>query len=530
TRRRFLDLTSWTAMGVSVDDDLNISVAEYDNGDENIIAPSIDSKTHRQLFSTLLKLSYPIILCELFQSLLPVVDIAFVGNLSKENLAAAALATTWFNLCNVTMFGFMTGIDTLLAQSFGARQFSNYAIWTGNSLVIVFFATVVTSGVMTLCGPFMYLILGDPKLAREAGLFALRLIPGLFPYYIFKVLSKYLQTQHILAPSACIGAMANGMNAVFNWALIYKAGWGVAGSPWATSFTRTAELLLIVAFMMLKRSAVLERTWPKLSCRNLSTEALAPFMQISLPGALAFFARGGFFEATTLMASFLGIVSLGAHSIALSMNTFLFVSFPFAIGNAASILVGTFIGDAKPIEAKKSFHVSLLFSYITQLIVISVLLCWRIELGKLFSNDVDVSNVVSGLIPIMCVFLINDASVATSGGVFRGLGRQKWILCINLCGSWIFAMPVAYCLAFKTKLEVYGLWWGMSVGVIFSAITCQYILNFQVEWQRECCNAAKRLSSIHITNRRSSDEPLLPQNCDMRQQVCNESDPAHTLI
>lgn len=214
-----------------------------------------------------------------------------MGNLSKENLAAAALATTWFNLCNVTMFGFMTGIDTLLAQSFGARHFSNYAIWTGNSLVIVFFATVVTSGVMTLCGPFMYLILGDPKLAREAGLFALRLIPGLFPYYIFKVLSKYLQTQHILAPSACIGAMANGMNAVFNWALIYKAGWGVAGSPWATSFTRTAELFLIVAFMMLKRSAVLERTWPKLSCRNLSTEALAPFMQISLPGALAFFGK-----------------------------------------------------------------------------------------------------------------------------------------------------------------------------------------------------------------------------------------------
>jgi hypothetical protein len=59
-------------MGVTVDDDLNISVAEYDNGGENTISPSIDSKTHRQLFSTLVKLSYPIILCELFQSLMPV--------------------------------------------------------------------------------------------------------------------------------------------------------------------------------------------------------------------------------------------------------------------------------------------------------------------------------------------------------------------------------------------------------------------------------------------------------------------------
>jgi MATE family multidrug resistance protein len=228
------------------------------------------------------------------------------------------------------------------------------------------------------------------------------------------------------------------------------------------------------------------------------------------------------------MASCLGIVSLGAHSIALTINTFLFVSFPFAIGNAASILVGTFIGEAKPIEAKKSFRVSLFFSYITQLIVISLLLCWRIELGKLFSNDDEVSNVVSRLIPIMCVFLINDASVATSGGVFRGLGRQKWILRINLFGSWILAMPVAYCLAFKTNLEVYGLWWGMSVGVIFSAITCQYILNFQVKWQRECRNAAERLSSIHFTDRSSSAEPLLHDRA-MRHQVCEESDPAHTL-
>jgi Na+-driven multidrug efflux pump len=88
--------------------------------------------------------------------------------------------------------------------------------------------------------------------------------------------------------------MANVMNAVFNWALIYKAGWGVAGSPWATSLTRTAELLLIVAFMMFKKSTLLEKTWPKLSCGNLSTKALAPFMQISLPGALAFFGKSSF--------------------------------------------------------------------------------------------------------------------------------------------------------------------------------------------------------------------------------------------
>jgi Na+-driven multidrug efflux pump len=59
------------------------------------------TKTHRALFCKLAQLSYPLILCELFQSLLPVIDIAFVGNLGKDELAIAALATTWFNFVNV---------------------------------------------------------------------------------------------------------------------------------------------------------------------------------------------------------------------------------------------------------------------------------------------------------------------------------------------------------------------------------------------------------------------------------------------
>ena len=49
----------------------------------------------------------------------------------------------------------MTAIDTLLAQTYGANQHDNFAVWTGNSLVIVFLATVIVSGMVALCGPAM---------------------------------------------------------------------------------------------------------------------------------------------------------------------------------------------------------------------------------------------------------------------------------------------------------------------------------------------------------------------------------------
>lgn len=210
------------------------------------------------------------------------------------------------------------------------------------------------------------------------------------------------------------------------------------------------------------------------------------------------------------MLSFLNLASLGAHSIALAVNTFLFVSFPFAIGNAASILVGGSVGEGKADEAKRSCQVSLVLSYLVQLAVITILLFWRKELASLFSEDKEVAEVLSKLIPIMCVFLVNDASVATAGGIFRGIGRQKWILRINLFGSWILAMPIACFLAFKTSLGIYGLWWGISVGVMFSAITCQYVLNCCVNWERECSKATQRLSSCN--NRCSSTEPLLQES------------------
>lgn len=404
------------------------------------------------------------------------VGIAFLGRLSNEDLAAAVLSTTWFNFVNETMTGFMSAIDTLLAQSYGSRQYSTYAIWTGNSLVIVFFATIIASGIMALCGPFMQLIVSDPKLAQEAGYFALRLIPGLFPYYWFKVLTKYLQTQDILAPLVWVGLFANGMNAYFNWMLIYQVGLGIAGSPWATTLTRTVELLLLGLFMLFRRST-LEKTWPSVSCENISTNTLAPFMEIAIPGALgtlgeilihlrvcilctlhgninsqqydcvaSFQAWGGFFEVTTILASFLGIAQLGAHAIALNIETFLYMSLCYAMRNAACILVGRAVGDRKPQEAKRSSHVSLFLSFIAALMVISILVCLRTELARLFSGDEEVSNQVARLIPIMCVFYINDAIVATTYGVFSGIGWQKWVLYISLIGCWVVAIPVAYAL------------------------------------------------------------------------------------
>jgi len=413
--------------------------------------------TYRQHVIDVSKLTYPIILSEVFQNSLPVVDVAFVGQLGKNELAAAALATVWFDLWHSATIGWLTATDTFLSQCYGANQLDNYAIWTGNSLIITIFTTIVVSGAVALCAPCMKLFGQHPDLADAAGEFSYRLIPGLFPLYLFKVLTKYLQTQNLLGPGVWIGVLANAINALFNWGLIYAAGWGLVGAPWATSLTRLAEFLVILLYMFTNKKS-LKDTWPVFSRVNMKYSVLKPFWKLAISGALSFSAEAWSFEITTILAGLLGTVALDAHMITLTISTFIFLSFPFAVGIAASIRVGQLVGEQKPLDAQRSSHTSFFISATLQVVLIAIIVPCRDLLGNLFSSDEEVAYLVSQLIPISFVFMMGDAIQSCAGGVLRGLGRQKLVLMLNILGFWILAVPIGSILAFVAGVGVFGFW------------------------------------------------------------------------
>lgn len=127
------------------------------------------SFTYSQHVSQILAITGPIIMSEIFQNTMPVIDIVFVGRLGKDELAAAALATVWFNLWNTSMLGFCTAIDTFLAQSYGAGELDSYKMWSGFSMIVVLFATFIVAGLCALCEPCMVLFGQDRNIAAAAG-------------------------------------------------------------------------------------------------------------------------------------------------------------------------------------------------------------------------------------------------------------------------------------------------------------------------------------------------------------------------
>jgi MATE family multidrug resistance protein len=441
---------------------------ELTHEEEYNLHPLLSNKEH---FQQILKITGPIVVSEVFQNTLPVVDLAFVGNLpGKNDLAAAALATVWFNLWNATMLGFMTAIDTMLSQSFGAKDMKAFSIWAGNSIIVVIWVSVLISGLIALCEPCMVLFGQDKSIAAAAGEFSYRLIPGLMPYYIFKALTKYLQTQNIVAPSVYIGLIANGFNALINWVFIYELNMGLRGAPWATTLTRFFEMLLIMGYIYWKRRE-LGMTIPCFAMQNLKNRTtMVPFLKLSLSGAFSFAFEAWSFEITTILAGLISTVALDAHVVTLSIATLIYLSFPFAVGIATSIRVGQLIGEGNPADAKRSCLVAYGVNFVVQVILIIVVLsCSRI-LGELFSSDEEVADLIEKLIPLSCIFMMGDAFQANTGGAMRGLGRQQLVLLLNILGFWVLAMPIGAILTFVLDVGVAGLWWGFTIGIYSAAL------------------------------------------------------------
>src|SRR5262249_44339472 len=90
-----------------------------------------------------------------------------------------------------------------------------------------------------------------PEVVPNAASYVHIAIPGVFPFYAFIVFRQSLQAMHRVAPVLWTVLLANLLNAGLNWVFIYgnlgSPALGVAGSSIATSVSRWAMALAILA-------------------------------------------------------------------------------------------------------------------------------------------------------------------------------------------------------------------------------------------------------------------------------------------
>ena len=99
-----------------------------------------------------------------------------------------------------------------------------------------------------------------------------------------------------------------------------------------------------------------------------------------------------------------------------------------------------------------------------------VLFVWPAALIAAFTTDRRIVEIGVGLLAIAAAFQLFDGTQAVATGVLRGIGETRMPMIVNVIGHWVLGLPVGYALCFRFGWGVLGLWVGLSIGLVVTAV------------------------------------------------------------
>ncbi len=410
-------------------------------------------------------LALPIVVVQVGLMAMGVVDSIMVGRISAAALAGVALGNVYFYACAVFGMGTLLALDPIVAQAVGAGDDESVTRALQRGLLLSLALSVPISLLLLAARPALVLLGQPAEVVPIAAGYVLRELPGVLPFLAFTVLRQTLQALGRMRAIVAAMVLANLLNILLNWALIYGH-WGAPalgafGSAWSTTVSRWAMTagLALLAWRALH---------PHL--RTLHPDTLAPvplgrMVALGAPIGAQMQLEFGVFGAIGLLMGRLGTVPVAAHQIALNLASLTFMV-PLGVSAAGAVLVGRAVGQGDAAGARRASRTALLFGVGFMGITALVFLGAPVPLARVYSDQPAVVLLASALLPIAGVFQIFDGIQVVSIGALRGLGDTRAPFAMNLVGFWLVGLPVSLLLGFRTPLGPRGLWWGLVVGLV----------------------------------------------------------------
>lgn len=416
-------------------------------------------------------LAVPVVMAELGWMGMTVVDTIMVGRISAEAIGAVSYGALIVNVLGFFCLGLLLGLDTLISQAFGARDMErcNHCLVQGLwiALGITPLATAIVFAILPLVRDWGV----DPRILPDAIAYLKTLVWSILPLLLYVVLRRYLQSMNYVGIVMFALLSANLVNVFVNWLLIFGH-WGlpalgVEGAGWATFFSRVYMAAVLLVFIVYKERG--ESTGLFRASRVIDAPLIRALLALGLPVALQISAEYGVFAMATALIARIDAVSLAAHQIVLNAASVAFMV-PLGVSSAGAVRVGQAVGrrDAEgaiaagwtaiALGAAFMFCSSVIFFTAPEMIL------------RVFTTDRDIFAIGVPLLFLVACFQFFDGIQVTGSGVLRGIGNTRTPMIANLVGHWLVGLPAGAFLCFSLGWKSYGIWAGLSLGLIFVAI------------------------------------------------------------
>lgn len=415
-----------------------------------------------------IRLSAPMALTQLGQIAMMTTDLAFIGRLGDEAVAAAALGHTVFFISFTFGLGLVAAVAPLAAQAFGARDPRHVRRAVRTGLWAALLVSIPTM-ILPLRGEQILLALGQEQEAARLGQqYLFGLVWGIAPALWFIAVRGFMGAVNRPEPVLWITLAAVPANALLVYLLLY-GNWGfpqlgLFGAGLATTIVNIGTFVAGLAFVMWRRPFrkyhILARLW------RIDWPLMRKLVALGAPISLSMLMEYGLFSAAALLMGLIGTTALAAHQVALQVTAILFMV-PLGIGMAATVRVGHAVGRRDVDGVRRAGWVALgLGITLAALLTVAVFL-WRFAIATLFFGSAITHGAIeltAALLLVGATYFITDAIQTIVAGALRGLNDTRVPLLLAAVSYWLIGFTLACILGFKTSLGAVGVWIGLSCG------------------------------------------------------------------
>jgi multidrug resistance protein, MATE family len=429
-------------------------------------------------------LAAPIAGVQFTQVALTTTDLAVMGLIGVQAIAAGGLAATLYNLMRTMSVGVVTAVGNLVAGAAGRGEARSAGGGPDNqackeireitrAAFLVATVTAVLLGVALIGLGYALPVFGvDEDVLALARPMMMTLAPGLIPMVWLNVLRQFSvgmrRPGSLLAVSVASIFVNAALDFVFIYGLLGSPKLGLAGVGLATTLVQIPTV--VVFYMLLRRD---DQLVPLLAIDgwNADAETARSIVRLGFPISLTYGSEAGIKAAAAVVMGAFGPVALAAHNVVTQLTR---IAFQVSIGlsQGSSILISRAIGKGDKGQAQQIATSALVLGGITTGSLGLLYLAAPSWVLRPFLDPAESSTVAmaKAFLVFAIVQQVVEFSQNIAVGSLRGIGNTKAGIRATAIGYWAVGLSAIMLFAFPAHLQGAGVWIGLSTGFATTAV------------------------------------------------------------
>lgn len=423
-------------------------------------------KSH-ELYTDILRIAWPSFIELLLTQLTSMVDMMMVGSiggtenpiLGVQALSAVGLTAQPKFLLAVTFIAMNTGVTALVARHKGNGNKEQANLVVRQGLLFTFIVAFLFSIVGFIFARRMVLFMGSTEeTVTQLGTYYLRIqMCGFLPLALTSTITAVLRAVGDSKTCMVYNLVANLMNVIFNWILIYgNLGFpelGVVGASIATVLGQ------IIAFCMASFAIIRGNSFLKLEFRlgfRPHKATLQSMTHIGFPAMIEqlLMSMGAIIFAKAIAS--LGTTAYSTHQICMNIQSLSFMTGQ-AFAVSATTLVGQSLGKRRPDMAQAYGNRARTLGFFSSVIIVFVFIFFGRNIISLYNSDATIIETGTKILLFMAFMQPFQTSQFIITGGLRGAGDTKTTAAIT-CITVLLMRPSLAILFIKAGLGLYGAW------------------------------------------------------------------------